>query len=224
VDIGGPLVIDLPDEAAGATLLEGSSSSASVNGDRLTVTGPFASGVTSVQVAFTLPYDSSNLTIEQQWPAAMEQLTVGMQKFGNASMSSPQFSTVGEVNSPEGAPFWLANGPPLAAGATLTIQLKDLPTHSRTPRYTALALAAAVVLAGAWLAFGARPKDDDARRKLVERRNRLLGELARLDERQSNSTHYPARRQQLVSELEQIYGELDEEGAGPQGGGEGVAA
>ncbi len=31
-------------------------------------------------------------------------------------------------------------------------------------------------------------------------------------------------RQRLVTELEQIYGELDEAGAGPRGGGEGVAA
>jgi hypothetical protein len=224
VDIGGPLIIKLPDEAAGASILQGSSPSATVNGDILTVTGPFASGVTSVQVAFTLPYDSPDLTIEQKWPAAMQQLTVGMQKFGNASISSPQFTTVGEVNTPEGTPFLLGSGAPLPAGATLTIQLKDLPIHSRTPRYVALTMAGLVIVAGVWLAFGKRPKDDDARRRLVERRNRLLGELARLDERQSHAPNYAVRRQQLVSELEQIYGELDEEGAGPQGGGEGVAA
>jgi hypothetical protein len=232
VDIGGPLIVDLPDEAAGATVLEGSSTSATVNGDVLTVTGPFAAGVTSVQVAFTLPYDSSNLTFEQKWPAAMQQLTVGMQKFGSATMASPQFSTVGEVNTPDGTPFWLANGAPLAAGATLTVQLKDLPIHSRAPRYVALALAGAVILGGAWLAFGARPKDDDAKRRLVERRNRLLNELARLDEGHGRGApsgapadaRHAAHRQQLVAELEQVYGELDEEGAGPQGGGEGVAA
>jgi hypothetical protein len=99
VDIGGPLVFDLPSGAAGAAMLEGSSPNATVNGDRVTVTGPFASGVTSVQLAFTYPYDSSEVTLQQKWPAAVEQLTVGMQKFGSASMSSPQFSTVGEVKS-----------------------------------------------------------------------------------------------------------------------------
>jgi hypothetical protein len=209
-----------------------------VSGDRLTVTGPFASGVTTVQVAFTLPYDGPNVTIEQKWPAAMEQLTVGMQKFGGASMSSPQFTTVGEVTSGDGTPFWLGNGAPLAAGSTLTVQLKDLPAHSRTPRFVALGAAAVVILAGVWLSFSARSKDEDTKRKLVERRNTALGELAALEERHRNSSQnrrggpsgppdearYAARRQKLVSELEQIYGELDEEGAGPRGGGEGVAA
>ena len=35
---------------------------------------------------------------------------------------------------------------------------------------------------------------------------------------------YAARRQRLVTELEGIYGELDEASPGPQGGGEGLAA
>ena len=35
---------------------------------------------------------------------------------------------------------------------------------------------------------------------------------------------YTNRRPRLLSELEQIYGELDDAGQGPQGGGEGIAA
>ena len=48
VDIGGPLILDLPREARGASLLEGSSPQATVNGARVTVTGPFAPGMTTV--------------------------------------------------------------------------------------------------------------------------------------------------------------------------------
>ena len=70
VDIGGPLIIDLPDGAGGAAVLEGSSPSATVSGDRLTVTGPFAPGTTSVQVGFQLRHDSPNLTVQQTWPVA----------------------------------------------------------------------------------------------------------------------------------------------------------
>jgi hypothetical protein len=51
VDIGGPLVIDLPPGTSGATPLEGSSPSVTVAGNRITVAGPFASGTTPVQVA-----------------------------------------------------------------------------------------------------------------------------------------------------------------------------
>jgi hypothetical protein len=51
VDVGGPLIIDLPPGSGGATALEGSSKSATVTGNRITITGPFAAGTTSVQVA-----------------------------------------------------------------------------------------------------------------------------------------------------------------------------
>lgn len=49
VDIGGPLIIDLPRGAGGAAILEGSSPAATVSGDRVTVTGPFAPGNTSIR-------------------------------------------------------------------------------------------------------------------------------------------------------------------------------
>ena len=237
VDIGGPLILDLPSGAGGASILQGSSPSATVAGDRVTVTGPFAAGITLVQVGYTLPYTSSSVTVEQQWPAAVEQLTVAMQKIASASMSSAQFSSVGEVNAGDGTPYWLASGPALPAGATLTIDLKDLPAHSQVPRAVALGTAAIVIIAGIWLAFGGRSKGQDARGSLVARRDALLAELTVLEERRrsaaasaerrggpSGPPENDARRQRLIAELEQIYGELDEEGAGPQGGGEGVAA
>ena len=226
VDIGGPLILDLPTGAAGASILQGSSPTATVAGDRVTVTGPFAAGVTLVQVGFTLPYTSSSVTVEQKWPAAMEQLTVAMQKIATASMSSAQFSSVGEVNAGDGTPYWLASGPALPAGATLSIDLKDLPAHSQVPRTVALGAAAIVIIAGIWLSFGGRSKGQDATRNLIARRDALLGELAAIEQRRQTTGALvnDARRQKLMAELEQIYGELDEEGAGPQGGGEGVAA
>ncbi|MBI3048275.1 MAG: hypothetical protein HYY76_08170 [Acidobacteria bacterium] len=228
VDLGGPLIIDLPEGAAGAALLEGSTPSASVSGDRVTVTGPFAPGTTSVQVGFQLRYDRPSLTIEQRWPAALEQLTVALEKVGAASMSSPQFSTVGEVRAESGTPFLLASGPALPAGGTLSLDLVNLPVHSPTPRYVALSLAVAIVGIGAWFAFAWRTTDADARRRLVARRDELLAELASLERRLRRgaalSGPEEARRQRLVTELEQIYGELDEVRTGPQGGGRDIAA
>ena len=96
VDIGGPLIIDLPTEAAGASPLEGSSPQATISGSRITVTGPFASGVTPVQVGFQLPFNSANLTMEQKWPAPLEQVTVASQKLGRCRSrlrSSPASAT-----------------------------------------------------------------------------------------------------------------------------------
>jgi hypothetical protein len=235
VDLGGPLIIDLPSGAAGAAVLEGSSPNATVSGDRVTITGPFASGNTSVQVGFQLRHDRSTFALQQTWPAALEQLTVAIEKVGSVSMSSPQFSTVGEIRSETGTPFLLASGPALAAGATLDVQLTDLPVPPTTPRYVALGLAVGIIGIGAWFAFGYRPETGETRRRLIQRREKLLRELATLRQGAGDSSASrdtagkpspsdDARRQRLVAELEQIYGQLDDVGSGPQGGGKDVAA
>lgn len=229
VDIGGPLLLDLPSGAAGTTLLEGSSPTASVSGDRVTVIGPFAPGTTSVQLGFQLRYDRPTITVEQTWPAALEQLTVAIEKIGPVSMTSPQFSTVGEVRAESGTPFLLASGPAMPAGGTLSLQLANLPVHSRTSRYVALGLAIAIVAVGVWFAFGTRRRGDDSRQRLVARREKLLAELAALEDRRVRrggalGASEEARRQRLVAELEQIYGELDDVTTGPRGGGKDIAA
>ena len=48
------LVFDMPTGAEGTTVLEGSTKNASAKGTRVTVTGPFAPGVTPLQIAFRL--------------------------------------------------------------------------------------------------------------------------------------------------------------------------
>jgi hypothetical protein len=225
VDIGGPLIIDLPRGAAGAAVLQGSSPSATVSGDRLTVTGPFAAGITSVQVGFTLPHDGPNLELQQTWPVALEQLTVAAEKIGELSMTSPQFSTVGEIKSGDGTPFLLASGAGLPAGSTLTVQLTGLPAHSALPRQIALVIALAILCVGAWLAYTPRITAP-SKAKLVSRRDEILADLAAIERRRrrGESSGRDAQRQpELLAELEGIYGELDVR-PGPRGGGEDVAA
>jgi len=226
VDIGGPLILDLPEGAGGATVLQGSSPSATVSGDRLTVTGPFAAGATSVQVGFQLRHDGPDVEVVQTWPVALEQLTVATEKVGAISIASPQFSTVGEIKTADGTPFLLGSGPALPAGSTLTLRLSNLPSHSQTPRQVALALAAAILGLGVWLAFTARP-GVIPRTRLAGRRDELLTELAAIEKRfrrGESSLRDTARRPGLLAELEEIYGELDEAQPGPRGGGEDVAA
>ena len=226
VDIGGPLIIDLPSGAGGATVLQGSSPSATVSGDRLTVTGPFAAGATSVQVAFQMRHDGPNLEIRQTWPVAMEQLTVAAQKVGALALASPQFSTVGEIKTADGTPFLLASGAALPAGATLTLQLSNLPAHSPRPRQVALALAMSIIGLGAWLACTART-EQTPRTHLVSRRDDLLTALASIERRARRgeaSARDASRRPGLLAEVEAIYGELDDARPGPRGGDEDVTA
>jgi hypothetical protein len=226
VDTGGPIVIDLPGRAGSAGVMQGSSPNVKVSGNRVTVTGPFAPGTTSMQVAYTLRYDSADVAFKQTLPIAMQQVTVGVQKVGAMSMTSPQFATTNELKTEDGMVFLVGNGPTLPAGGTLTINLANLPIHSHVPRYTALGLAALVILVGVWLGRRTGVKED--RDALMKRRDSLMSQLEQLElKRRSgtvNADQYAARRHRMLSELEHIYGELEETGAGPQGGGEGVAA
>ena len=212
VDIGGPIIIDLPQGAAGAAPLEGSSTQATVAGSRITVTGPFASGVTSVQVGFQMPFTSSSLTLEQKWPVPIEQVTVAAQKLGTLAFTSPQFSSVGEVKGDDGTPFLLASGPGIAAGGTLRMQVTGLPVQSSVPRYVALGLASAIGLLGLWLALPGATGSREQHKQLTARRDTLLAELARIEERARAGRETPkdaSRKPRVLAELEQIYGELD---------------
>jgi hypothetical protein len=228
VDLGGPLTLELPREALGAATLEGSSPSASISNGRLIVTGPFASGTTAVQVGFRLPYSSSDLTLTQTWPAALQQVIVAVERLNDVKVSSPQFASTNDVRTDDGEVFILANGPALPAGGTTTVLLSNLPFHNRTPRYVALGLAAGLAILGIWLSVSKGGGEVDSRKALVARRDTLLGQLAQLESKHRAGTadqgSYITRRQRILTELERIYGELDEASAGPDGGGEGVAA
>ncbi|HVQ16216.1 MAG TPA: hypothetical protein VMS40_21590, partial [Vicinamibacterales bacterium] len=228
VDFGAPMVIELPPGANGATALEGSSKSATVSEDRITITGPLPSGTTLLQTAFRMPYDDANLTITQKWPAAFQQMIVGVQKVGNLQVQSAQLNQTSEVRTESGDLFVLGNGPAMPAGGTLTLNLSGLPYHSKMPRRVALTLAGGLLALGAWLAFSSRSRRDESRQTLVARRDTLLGQLAQIEsKRRSGAADAEAqgrRRARILVELEQIYGELDEAHPGPQGGGEGVAA
>ena len=151
VDIGGPLVFDLPREARGATVMEGSSPQATANGPRITVTGPFAPGVTSVQAAYKLPYSGGTARIEQKMPAAWQQATVIVQQLGGLSLASPQLPSTQDVND-QGQALILGSGPGLAAGQSLTIEISGLPHRAVWPQEPR---------AGA--------RGPDRRRRLVER-------------------------------------------------------
>ena len=56
-----PLVFELPPDASGAAVLDGSSPLATVSGRRLTINGPFPPGMTGVQAAYTMPYSGNTV-------------------------------------------------------------------------------------------------------------------------------------------------------------------
>lgn len=211
IDIGGPLLIKLPQGAAGASIMQGSSPKASAKGDMLTITGPFPPGKTVAQVGFSLPQASANYRLEQKWPTAVAQVFVAMQKIGPMQLQSPQLNDVREMNS-DGQMFIMGTGPRLNAGDTLVLNLSNLPAHSLMPRNVALTAAVVIFAAGLWFAFGKPAEKGIDVARLHAHRDRLLNEIVALErkkrERPLNDAE-SAKLQRLTGDLERVMAELD---------------
>jgi hypothetical protein len=222
-----PFQFDAPTGAGGVTLMEGSSPLASVTGPRVRVNGPFPSGTTFVQIGFVLPLKNGTLELTQPFPAAFDHLGVIVKKVGNAKLSSPLIER--QQDMPAGSDVYIAAaGGGVPVGKPVTLTVSGLPHHSSAPRNIAIALAALVVVAGIWLGRApAQGSPASERKELIARRERLFHDLVRLetDRRRGkgDSSRYRARREELVSALEHVYGALDTS-HGPDPGRPGLAA
>ena len=215
IDIGGPLLIRLPTGAAGASVLQGSSPSASAGGDMLTITGPFAPGKTVAQVGFSLPQAGESLVIRQRWPAALAQVFVGVEKVGAIQMSSPQLTDTREMTTEGGAVFIMGTGGRVNANDELVINLSGIPAHSQTLRNVALGLAAIIFGLGAWFAFSPSKAHAAQDEKLRARREKLISEVVALERKRRHkplSAAEESKLQRAMSELERVIAELDRTG------------
>jgi hypothetical protein len=137
-----------------------------------------------------------------------------MARAGAARVSSPQFVSANEMAG-QGQSFVLGTGGELAAGQELTLTLTGLPSRNRMGRNLSLALAVLVLAAGAWIAASSKAGAADISRRavLLDRRDRLMADLVRLEEQQRAGTvdgrRHAARHEELVAQLERVYGELD---------------
>ena len=211
IDIGGPLLIQLPTGAAGAAAMQGSSPQVSAGGDMVTIRGPFAPGKTVAQVGFSLPQAGANYTLRQTWPAALAQVFVGLEKIGDMKVASPQLTDVREMNS-EGQPFVMATGPRLNAGDTLVLELTGLPAQSQTPRNVALIATVVIFALGAWFALSPAKAHAAQDAKLNARREKLMNEVVALERMRRNkplSQADEARLERATAELERVIAELD---------------
>jgi hypothetical protein len=208
-------MFDMPREAIGTVVMQGSTEKASVTGTRVRVQGPFPPGDTSLQVACELPAGAGTVNILQKFPANLEQLAVVVKKAGNTVVRSPQISRQQEF--PAGGETYIAStGGTVPAAQPISIEISGLPHHSRTPRRIALALAMGIAIVGLWSAR--QPEDDAAgaaaeRRRLIAKRDKLLNNVVRLeyDRRQGkiDDDRYRTRREELMAALEHMYGALD---------------
>jgi len=210
------VVLNMPSGALSASILSGAPQAVAL-GDHVSITGPFASGRTEVQIAYSMPITSGDVTFEQVLPLAVPGLAVLMRKTGDISMSSPQLPNIQE-RVIEGDTYILAQGPPLQSDATLALTVSGLRHHSPWPRRTALTLAILMLGSGFWAA-GRRPSPTAgaARAKqLSGKREKIFSELVRLEQQRRagsiDTAKYADRRSALVAQLERVYRDLDAEG------------
>ena len=214
VDPTPPFTFDMPKGAQGTTLLDGSSPIVRTKGAHVSLAGPVPPGKTIVQVVAEMPTDTGSLDVAQTFPAQLDHLTILVKKVGDTKLSSPlierqqDFPNNGEV-------VIGAMGNSVPAGKTIELSLTDLPHHSPVPRYTSLGIASMLLIGGFWI--GSRKQDSTAadaeRKKLISRREKLFGELVKIErERRNGRTdgRSTARREELLSQLEHVYGALDD--------------
>jgi hypothetical protein len=218
-----PFSFDMPDGAIGTTILEGSSALASANGPHVVVQGPFPPGQTFVQAACELPAARGTVDIRQRFPAALDELNIVVKKVGNTTLASPQVRRQQEMAA-EGEQFIAATGGSVPAGQPVELTVSGIPHHSSAGRWIALLVAAAIDGAGVW---ASRAADSDAaslaaeRQRLHARRDKLLADLARVevDHRSGrlDAVRHAERRAALMTSLEAVYGELDDDTTAPDG-------
>ena len=156
VDIGGPLIFELPKGARrGSIDPEASTKQASVNGPRIIVTGPFQPGTTHVQAAYELPYRGPQVHFEQVWPATLQQLVLLVEQQGTVEVTSPQIAARAPMRAGNGKSFINASGPAIQSGQRLTMDISGLPHRAVWPRWMALALASGFIVWGLWAGVAA---------------------------------------------------------------------
>jgi hypothetical protein len=207
--------LDMPSGAQFTTLLEGSTPLARSRGAHISLAGPVPPGRTVLRVACEFPSDSGALDLRQTFPAGMDRLMVLVRKQGDTKLTSPQLERQQEFPS-EGETIIGGMGGPVAAGEPIALSLSDLPHHSAVPRWSALSIASVILVAGIWAATRKHDgsTEEAERKRLVARREKLFGDLLKIERDRRNGRGDPdklaARREELMSSLDHIYGVLDD--------------
>jgi hypothetical protein len=211
----GSIDFDLPKGAVGVGMMEGSTPSAVAGGSRVSVNGPFPPGNTVVQFGYSLPLGADTIDIVQKLPIDLPQVSLVVQKTGAMQLTSPNVAQRREMSA-DGNTYIVAQGGAMRAGDTLSLSLSGLPSRPAWPRNLTVGLAALILVVGAYGA-SRRPAGPQARpdRQLHSRREQLFAELTALEAQRRkgaiDAEAYAARRESLVTALEDLYRGLDRE-------------
>lgn len=186
--------VELPTEAAGVVLLDE---------DQRTVrlVTPLPPGGLPLRIFFEIPFDSSELELQQRLPLRLAKSALVLVNAGDrVRISGPGVDTRGYTQAERGTVHAIA---PLQAGGQLEITVANLPHRDRRLLLVVLALAGLVGLWAVGGALGAGPRV--SRRQA--RREQLLQQLVQMH-RSKKRQGQAARRAELTQELEQVWEDL----------------
>jgi hypothetical protein len=167
VSLPAPLVFPLPAGALGAAVLEGTTAAA-LDGARIVVKGPLASGSTPVQFGYRLPSDGGTVKVPQVFPVGGPMSTVIVRRGATTTIAVAGERSRRDANL-EGRDYIVVSGGAVQAAAPIDVTVSGLPARSRWPVRIALTLAGLIVLAG--LVFGRARADDDGEAASVPARS-----------------------------------------------------
>jgi len=210
-----PIVFEVPAEAKTVSVLEGSTPMAKADGNRVTVSGPFAPGVTNVQIAYRYPYSGGSVRVTQALPLALGQTTVILRKLDGLQFHLANGQ--GQRDVPlEGRMYVVLNGGALPVGTPLDLTLSGLPHHAAWPVYGAVGLGVLILIGGAVLTLRGAPRAgrEEEARALKVRRATLFEQLVSLERRRTGKLRddagLAARRDELMSQIEALDDSLTE--------------
>lgn len=185
--------------------------------------GPVPPGDSEVRVTFLLKH-RGHMSFKQEMRQSVAGLRLVMEKLPDVHFDGVTDLEERKWNGRDLVLGSVAGG---GVGGHIEFGLSGLPADVQVVRWVAGLLALAVGLLFTWLAMYGRPATDQAvqkrRQKLQQRRDALLGEVLKAEEREAEAGKIrataPAGKPdknalrtsaQVVAELEQVYRELDE--------------
>ena len=174
-------------------------------------------GRTQIRFAFGLKLQRE-MTFSQKMPIAMQGVHVITDRTDELTVDGPVIQKT-EERDDKGRRLWLAGmDDNLPAGGAVELTLHNLPLPDKRGAWAALAFSLAIGMWGFVMARVPERSGGDKKRKLEERREKLLGELVTLEEQRAagriDEAKWKPRREELVSSLERVYRELDAEEMG----------
>jgi hypothetical protein len=207
---GGPdgLLVPMPHGFTGAILADSDQAEVAVApGEGYRIIRPIPPGGRPFRAAFFLPVDAGRAAWALDLPLGAFESELVIKQTPGMTLQTPPSVRAESRTAPQGT-FYILGPITIKKGQSMAMAIDGLPS---VPQWRAWVqgivgvLVVGVMLAGLALALAARRRPAEAAEVEAEaRRQRLLDELVELE--RSGASANPRRREQLLAELEQLWG------------------